>query len=98
MSRGLKAVVWKKDKESTSYVFQLSSKSERELNRAMKEIGGKQSGKGCNPSTNQKIFLLEKEFVSKKTWLKFVKSLTFKLFEISPRTGKERIIHEGQKK
>ena len=94
MTDSFKAVAWKKEKDKLSYTFQLSGKN-RMLTHAVKEIAGKMSGKGFNPKTNQKILIIEKSFTSKEEWVRFVKSLTFRLSEISLRTGKERIINEG---
>ena len=97
MNKGLKAVVWRKDKETLSYIFQISGKPTA-INRACREIGGLSTGEGYNHRTKHKILLLVREFASKREWLKFVKSLSFELIEISSKTGKERILNERRKR
>ena len=97
MLENLKAVTWKKEEESLVYIFQITGKS-KVLSHAADEIRGRKSGEGYNPKTKEDILLLERGFESKKEWLSFVNGLTFKLSEISLRTGKERIINEGQKR
>jgi hypothetical protein len=93
----IKAVTWKVSKESDTYVFQLASDSQRLLKRAIKEVGGKESGNGYDSTHNKKIVLLQRDFKDKESLKEFANGLSFSLSEIS-KTGKERIINAKRKK
>ena len=93
----IKVYVWRKGGEvEHSYIFQVTALAQK-ITRAITEIGGRSIGEGYNPSTKQKIMLLEKCFTTKGEWLDFTKSLPFEVVELLERTGKERIINEGRK-
>ena len=96
MKEELRAVAWRKQEEEHLYTLQIHSGSNRALSLAAEEVSGTIAGKGYNPKTKQSILILEKKFNSKKEWLRFAKTLSFKLSEISSRTGRERIINEGK--
>ena len=93
----IRAVVWRSSKESNVYLFQIETYNKRDLNKVIKEIGGKVTGGGYDSKKKQTITLMAKEFESKDKLLGFAKGLSFALAEISQRTGKERIINGKRK-
>tara|TARA_B100000214_G_scaffold375569_1_gene362757 strand:+ start:7014 stop:7310 length:297 start_codon:yes stop_codon:yes gene_type:complete len=93
----IEAVMWKVSKESDTYVFQLTSGSQRLLKKAIKEVGGRESGNGYDALRNKKIVLLQRDFEDKESLKEFANGLSFNLSEIS-KTGKERIINAKRKK
>jgi hypothetical protein len=93
-----KAVMWRVSKECDTYVFQLASGNRRLLKKAIKEIGGRESGNGYDPTHDRRIVLLQRDFESKELLKDFVNGLSFSLAEVSQRTGKERIINAKRKK
>ena len=93
----IKAVMWKVSKESDTYVFQIASDSKRLLNRAIKEVGGKESGTGFGTNRKRSIVILQRDFKDKESLKEFADGLSFNLLEIS-KTGKERIINAKRKK
>jgi|APSaa5957512535_1039671.scaffolds.fasta_scaffold382801_2 hypothetical protein len=95
------AVAWGEKIEtenSVLYTLQATVRGKREMNRLNKEVlEWSSAGKGYDPTTEKTIVLLQRKFENKKSWIKFAKSLSFPVEELSPRTGKGKIIN-GKKK
>ena len=98
----IRAVAWSEKLESLgsfSYTMQATLKGKRELNALTKEVNGwKPAGEGFDPNTKNMIILLKKTFESRDSWVKFAKTLSFPVEEVSPRTGKKRIINGKKSK
>ena len=95
MKDDFRAVAWRKSEDNYEYTIQIESSSSFKVEMALKELSWIQTAEGFNSKTKKKIYIVERAFKSKEEWVKFAKSLSFKLSEISDRTGKERIINEG---
>jgi hypothetical protein len=97
----IRAVAWSEKLETENsilYTLQATVRGKREMNRLSKEVPEwTAAGKGYDPSTEKTIVLLQRKFENKKSWINFAKSLSFPVEELSPRTGKGKIIN-GKKK
>lgn len=97
----IEAVAWaeKLDSDETIlYRLQAKTRGKRELSRLLKELDGwNQCGEGYDRKQEKTILLLMREFENKRSWLKFAKTLSFPVEEVS-KSGKKKVINARRKK
>lgn len=97
----INAVAWGEKLEtgdSIVYRMQASLKGKREINQFVKELNDWQRcGEGYDPGKKRTIILMMRKFEDKKSWVKFAKTLSFTIEEMS-KTGKKRIINGKRKR
>tara|TARA_A100001015_G_scaffold246483_1_gene282918 strand:- start:1721 stop:2020 length:300 start_codon:yes stop_codon:yes gene_type:complete len=97
----IEAVAWSEKLDSDSliiYRLQAKIKGKREMNRLYKELDGwNQCGEGYDRNQEKTILLLMREFKDRRSWVKFAKTLSFPVEEVS-KSGKRKVINARRKK